>query len=279
MQRGNLHGLIGRAGVGKTLVASNIAVNLVTSGHPVLFFSCEMSVRALTNRLLAIHLDLPAWSIEEKQRSGSLHPWVQETYEQGMWQLLVDDTAEPELAHIEQAIQEFPMHTNSYPAVVILDHSLLVSTKGMYGNEFHKHKEVVRQLKVIAKTHDVAVLTLLQAGRQSDSGAERNSGHLRITQEDVMGGIEMHLDVGLTVYRPELDPAAKDEALKYGDAKQQERYENAVLKTEMYRDQAMLGIAKNREGQEDVGGQPHHIDWRSLRVTPLGESGTLKEVA
>lgn len=265
LRRSHLAGLLGRSNVGKSGLLVNLASNMVRAGAPVLISTQEMSVAEMTNRLIAVHYDLPVQEIEETARNGGLWALRNETYVEDFTRLEIYDDDEPTVGQLGEAARAYRAKHGVMP-IILQDYMELLSTEGIYGNEVVKIGRLARQLKALARDLDTPVLVLVQVGRSKEHDiSARNHGHIPLSMEDARWAGEQAFDVMFGMYRPELDPDADNPMLMHGDKKEQERYEAAIEKRMMFKDQAILQVVKNRFGPRNDKGDPVDINWRSMR--------------
>lgn len=265
LRRSHLAGLMGRSNVGKSGLLVNLASHMVSGGAPVLISTQEMSVAEMTNRLIAVHYELPVQEIEETAKNGGLWALRNETYVSDFENLEIYDDDEPTVAQLGDAARAYKSKHGVMP-IILQDYLELLSTEGIYGNEVVKIGRLARSLKALARDLDTPILTLVQVGRSKEHDiAARNHGHIPLSMEDARWAGEQAFDVMFGMYRPELDPDADNPLLANGDKKEQERYELAQEKRLMFKNQAILQVVKNRFGPRNDAGSPVDIDWRTMR--------------
>lgn len=267
MRRSHLAGLLGRSNVGKSGLLINLASRMVAADVPVLISSQEMSVSEMTNRLIAVHYGLSVQTIEEEAREGRHWALRNETYVNDFERLEIYDDDEPTVAQLGEAARAYRNKHGVMP-VILQDYMELLSTEGIYGNEVVKIGRLARMLKALARDLDTPILTLVQVGRAKEHDiSARNHGHIPLSMEDARWAGEQAFDVMFGMYRPELNPDADNITLLHGDKKDQERYEAAQELRQMYRNQAVLQVVKNRFGPRNDEGSPVDIDWRTMQFT------------
>jgi replicative DNA helicase len=265
LRRSHLAGLLGRSNVGKSGFLVNVASHMVRVGAPVLISTQEMSVAEMTNRLVAVHYELPVQEIEDWVKQDRLWALRNETYAEDFHRLEIFDDDEPTVAQLGDAARAYKAKHGATP-VILQDFMELLSTEGMYGNEVVKVGRLARQLKALARDLDTSVFTLVQVGRSKEHDiSARNHGHIPLSMEDARWAGEQAFDVMFGMYRPELDPDADNPMLLHGDKKEQERYELAQEKRLQYKNQAILQVVKNRFGPRNDAGHPVDIDWKTMR--------------
>lgn len=153
--------IAGRPGRGKTDFALQMAVML--SAHwRVYYHSMEMPAAQLARRVVARVCEIPA----EKLRDGTLSAAQRAAVEQvqrrmGELQLVLDETASVAMPDIERAIARHA------PDVLFIDHLGLMKARARPKRN-DELAELTRALKECAMRHNVAVVELVQAGRESE---------------------------------------------------------------------------------------------------------------
>lgn len=260
LRRGHVAALLGRSNVGKTALACNVIRNMVFDGHSVLFSSQEMRAEEVTNRLLAIAYDLPVNELESWLQQGKVGQPLLNQYREDFAKFAIYDSKEPTFEDLRKEIATFQEMTGAKPDVLVQDYMTLMSSQGLFGAMPERVGRVARNFEILAKTEQVAVITLVQVGRANEGDpTKRNHGHIPLTMESGMYGGEQAFDVMFGMYRPELDPELHDPSLD-GDA-----WYEAQAKLERWRGKAVLQTVKNRFGPTNLVGGEVSIDWNTMR--------------
>lgn len=198
LHRSDLLILAGRPSMGKTALATNIAFRAAKHGHPVGFFSLEMSAEQLGLRILSDVVGIPG----DRIRRG--------------------DTNVSEIARIRDAaaeIERSPLHTDATGGIgiaqltararrmkrlhgldlIVVDYLQLVTTKAKAGsNRVGEVTEITSGLKALAKELNVPVLALSQLSRAVE---QRDDKRPQLSDLRESGSIEQDADVVMFVYR------------------------------------------------------------------------------
>lgn len=154
--------IAGRPGRGKTDFALQMAV-MLSARRRVYYHSMEMPAAQLARRVVARVCEIPA----EKLRDGTLSD-AQRAVVQSVrarmdeLQLVLDETASVAMPDIERAIARHE------PDVLFIDHLGLMKTRARPKRN-DELAELTRALKECAMRHNVAVVELVQAGRESEA--------------------------------------------------------------------------------------------------------------
>lgn len=191
--------LAGRPGMGKTALATNIAFHAAISGHPVLFFSLEMSHDQLTQRILSERSGIEMWRIKTGQmRAPEWDDYVTKGQELSSVPLFIDDTGGLTLpqvaARARRAKREHKIE------LCVVDYLQLMSGTRKDGNRILEVTEITKGLKSLAKELDIPMLVLSQLSRSVD-GREDKRPVLSDLRES--GSIEQDADIVAFVYRHE----------------------------------------------------------------------------
>jgi replicative DNA helicase len=247
-QPGEMTVIAGRPSMGKTSLAMCAAVEAARAGHPVLFFSLEMTGKSLTERIIAMegnmdstvlrtgHIDAPTWV----HLSKSFGRIVQ-------FPLWIDDQSGIRVGDIRSRARRWKL-SNKSPAMplVLVDYIGLVRPN--HDNPKFREREVAEisaELKAMAKDLACPVIVLSQLNRSVESRSDK-----RPMQSDLResGSIEQDADVIAFLYRDEYYHQDG-----HGPKGQCERCE------ESNKGVAEVIIAKQRNGPTGVA----HVGWRA----------------
>jgi len=215
--------------------------------RPVVFFSLEMSRRALTQRLLAAEARVDSRRI----RTGKLvdTDWPKLTAAVGRLHgspLVIDETSTCTLLHMRARCRRIKARYGDL-GLVVVDYLQLMTSTGRAENRQVEVAQFSRGLKLLAKDLDVPVLVAAQINRNVD---QRQDKRPLLSDLRESGAIEADSDAVMCLYRDELyNPESKDRGVV------------EVL------------LRKNREG-ETSGGGPN-----GLRLAFLGSYSSLASIA
>lgn len=213
-----------RPGMGKTSFALNLAKNVAEKGQTVAIFSLEMSREQLVNRMLSSEARVSG----KKLRVGNLSAdeWARMAVASSTlynMPVFLDDTSSitvPEMKARLRRMQRIDF--------VIVDYLQLMQSAKKTDNRVQEVSDITRNLKIMAKELNVALLVCAQLSR----GTEKQTNH-RPALADLResGSIEQDADQVLFLYRDEYYKNEKE------DPSQVEMGTSEVI------------VAKNRHGE------------------------------
>jgi replicative DNA helicase len=212
LQPSDLIIIAGRPGMGKTSLATNIAVHAarfwvqdqeagetVSRGAPILFFSLEMAAQQIAGRILSEMSEIEMWKIRNgKFTEAEWEKFVLTMQDLSTLPLFIDDTGGISIAQIAARARRLKREKGI--GVVIIDHIQLVGSSGKPENRVQEITEISKGLKVLAKELDVPVIALSQLSRSVDS---RDDKRPVLSDLRESGSIEQDADVVMFVYREE----------------------------------------------------------------------------
>jgi len=227
-----------RPGVGKTALALSMAKNFISKrydeqldrfvepGHPVAFFSLEMTAEQLMLRLLASSANVKLQSIRDGKLTDSDLNGVSLVGEQvASMPLYIDESSMLSINQLRAKARRMKKMYNIQ--VLIIDYlQLLISTSDKArDNRQVEVAEISRGIKALAKELKIPIIVLAQLNRKPEEGNQEPAlHHLRES-----GSIEQDADVVLLLSRSfEKDPEDQGRGIR-----------------------ATLNIAKQRNGPTD----------------------------
>lgn len=192
---GDLIIIAGRASMGKTALAFNIAENVAIAGKPALVFSLEMGNKQLGTRAIASQGGVSM----ERMRSGQLldSDWDGITAAMGKLHdapLIIDESGGLTVA--QMAARARRQMRRQGLALVVIDYLQLMRGEGNTRNE--ELGDLTRRLKLMAKDLHVPVILLSQISRKVE---DRTNKRPLMSDLRESGAIEQDADVILMVYR------------------------------------------------------------------------------
>ena len=191
-----------RPGVGKTSFALNLAVQMAQSGATVCFFSLEMSVEEVAQRLLSTYSMVPLQAI----RSGKIAPesWDQlltATQDLSNLDILIDDTPGTTVTEIRAKARR--MLRNKEKGVVILDYLQLVSPppSKRADSRATEVSEMSRGIKIMAKDLGIPVIALSQLSRKNEERTGQRGKRPQLSDLRESGSIEQDADIVILLDR------------------------------------------------------------------------------
>lgn len=158
LQRGDIHTIGARTGVGKTSFLINLSRLLARSGKSVLYLSTEMSYESIWSRFLAIEGGFKVTDLQRGSTFSRSETDVQNKFK--TYKFYVSDTFEPNINTAKKLIGEVK------PDVFIFDH--IQHTVSSSGNRYNELSMFIRGLKSIARERDLAVVVASQLNRGAD---------------------------------------------------------------------------------------------------------------
>lgn len=210
-QNNNLIILAARPSVGKTAFALNLARNAALNPAkptPVGFFSLEMSLSQLTQRLLSSESKVWLKSIKR----GKMDESESETlYMKGVRKIneapiYVDDTGALNMFELKAKARR--MVNKHKVGLIIIDYLQLMSGDGKRNsNREQEISQISRDLKKLAKALDVPIIALSQLSREIE---KRSNPIPKLSDLRESGAIEQDADLVMFLYRPSEEDQKKD---------------------------------------------------------------------
>lgn len=246
LQAANLHVLAARPGMGKSVLALNIAVDVARSGATVLFFSLEMAGAELAQRALAAAGSYDSARLRRARVARADWPGL----------LAAATTLEPLPLHVEDSGDLTPLQLRGTAralaarerglGLVVVDYLQLMHTGERGRDRYQEVTEISRELKRAARELGCAVLAVSQLSRAVE---QRTDKRPILSDLRESGQIEQDADLVCFLYR---DEAYNPESERAGEAE--------------------LIVAKNRHGP---AANTIHLafDGAHQRLRPLARTG------
>ena len=248
-QNSDLIVLAGRPSMGKTALATNIALNAAkaklekqSGGAGVVFFSLEMSSEQLATRVLAIESGLSSDKIRRGEVPKDAFAKF-ETVRQNLngLELYIEDTSSLSVTQIRNKARKLKRQKDI--GFIVIDYLQLITassgSRNKNENRVQEISEITRTLKGIAKELNVPVLALSQLSRAVE---QRDDKKPQLSDLRESGSIEQDADVVMFVFREEYykerkEPTAGSEA-----------HEKWQAEMEKIKNKAEVIVAKQRQG-------------------------------
>jgi len=206
--------LAARTGIGKTALATQIALHNAQRGRLVYFVSLEMSRTELATRILCgqSHVnnrDIRAGRLDEHGRAAI----VEASAVVAPAKMVIHDRPGMTIADIRRSARKL---SREGLALVVVDYLQLVTPADKRVPREQQVATMTRELKQAARELDVPVLCLCQLNRQADEGRPRLA-HLRES-----GAIEQDADMVIFLYAHEAKKEPRED-------------HNAILEVAKYR--------------------------------------------
>jgi replicative DNA helicase len=262
LRKGQAMAVAARSEVGKTWMMVNMAVRMVRAGYSVVLSSQEMTIAEVTNRILCVAYGLPVQLVEEKYATDRMYKEWLDKYRRDFGKLTIYDNPEASFDDLHQALTDHERKTGIPADGLLQDYSDLMSVGKLYGGQSSYAPAIAKAFARLAKDRHIAVVSLVQTNRANEGAPERRDhGHRIVTKEALMFGGEQSWSVIAGIWRPELDPDAHDEDLKFGSDRDKERRNRAIDKVEKWKNKAVINVCKNRTGKANVAGHAVGLDW------------------
>lgn len=220
LKSGEFYLLGGRPGMGKSALGIAIALNAAREGHGVLYYSGEMTGRALTERAatdLAYDIDDPI-PYEKFRKKGEFTPEQFQRIKTGLEKVhnapLIIETmpsATPQqIAAACRTVKGYFEKSGRSLDLLVVDHlHKMAGNRGM--NLFEKTSYLSNQLAHLAKRFEIPVLCLIQLNRETERRDDKRPG---LSDLRLSGELEQDADAVFMCYRPAyyLQTPAKDNA-------------------------------------------------------------------
>jgi len=274
-QKSDLIILAGRPSMGKTALATNIAMNAAKAfaettgkeGSAVAFFSLEMSSEQLSTRLLGDYSSVPSDKIRRGEiKQEDFTKFVEASKLLSRAPLYIDDTPGLSVASLRTRSRRLKRLVPTLGLIVIDYLQLLHGSAKSSENRVQEVSEITRGLKGLAKELEVPVVALSQLSRAVES---REDKHPQLSDLRESGSIEQDADVVMFVYREEYYHARSEPTRRAdeGEDKFNQRYQHWMERGEEVRNVAEVLIAKQRHGP--IGTVPLHFDGQFTRFSNL----------
>lgn len=203
--------IAGRPGMGKTALATNIAVNMSKAGKSGLFFSMEMSGEQLAQRIMSAETGISAQDVQRGNIDENQYRHIRDAREKvKTLPIEIDERGALRLSQLAGKARRVK-RTKGLDYIVVDYMQLMQGTGNKNANRVQDVTEITGGLKALAKELNVPVIALSQLSRAVEQRAIK-----RPTLSDLRdsGSIEQDADVILFPYRAEyyLRLEGKDEA-------------------------------------------------------------------
>ncbi|MCL2469215.1 MAG: replicative DNA helicase [Alphaproteobacteria bacterium] len=274
-QKSDLIIVAGRPSMGKTALATNMAMNAAKAWHEtegkegaaVAFFSLEMSSEQLSTRLLGDYASVPSDKIRRGEiKRDDFTKFVETSQYLSRMPLYIDDTPALTVAALRTRARRLKRLVPAL-GMIVIDYLQLLHGGTRYGdNRVQEVSEITRGLKGLAKELDVPIVALSQLSRAVES---REDKHPQLADLRESGSIEQDADVVMFVYREEYYHMRSEPARRNDESEEKfnTRYQRWMERGDEVRNIAEILIAKQRHGP--IGNVPLHFDGPFTRFSNL----------
>jgi replicative DNA helicase len=200
-QKSDLVILAARPSVGKTALATSMALSAAVSGKKVAIFSIEMSAEQVGSRLLSSASGIPLAAIRnggiDLVQLSELEQWADTLSKLNIY---VDDSPSATPSVVRSKCRKIVAERGV--DLIIVDYLQLMSPDrgSKDANRVNEVADISRALKALARELDVPVIALSQLSRMSEY---RDSGEPRLSDLRDSGAIEQDADMVLMLWRKE----------------------------------------------------------------------------
>jgi len=196
---GDLLILAGRPSMGKTALATGIAVNVATNGMPAGLFSLEMSSDQIGERILAADAGIAGQRTRQGDMSSAeMQRFMNAGAARKTLPLFIDDTGALTVAALRARARR--MARRHGIGLLIVDYLQLLTGNDRRDGRVQEVSEITRGLKALAKELNVPVLALSQLSRAVEGRVDKRP---MLSDLRESGSIEQDADVVMFVYREE----------------------------------------------------------------------------
>lgn len=189
LQRGSLNVFAARPGVGKSAFAGNLAAFAAFGGHPVAFFSLEMSAELIMERMLAVESRVPLAKFRHQAATeADFHAMSAARVKLGKAPLLIYDTT-TDIADICREASAAVQYRGA--KLIIVDYLQKVEMRSCRDGHFAKVGAISGSLKTLAMELKIPVVALAQLSREVEK--DRRKPVLSDLKDS--GSIEQDADV------------------------------------------------------------------------------------
>lgn len=202
LQKSALYIVGARPAMGKTAFALGIAAHAaMDAGHPVAFFSLEMSHSEITQRLLCAEARVDATRV----RNGKLleADWPKITHAIGRLgeaPIFIDDNPAVTIMDIRAKARRLKAREGGL-SLIIVDYLQLMTGRRAAENRQVEISEISRGLKILARELEVPVIALSQLSRNLEMRADKRPMLADLRES---GSLEQDADVVMFIYRDEV---------------------------------------------------------------------------
>lgn len=237
---GEINILAARPSVGKTALALNFLFRTsMKTEKPCVFFSLEMGVDSVTNRILSAKSGVPIRKIQtadfDKQEEENLNKAMRDI---SRCNLFIDETPAIKVVDIRAKLNKLQSRFGAI-GLVVVDYIGLITPdvrSKKDGNRSLELGEISAALKAVARDFKCPLLVLSQLNRGIEARADKTPQMSDLRES---GSIEQDADVIMFIHRPD-----------YGKAQDAANGENGTSDPNATSDSPVsLIVAKNRNGR------------------------------
>ena len=197
-----------RPAVGKTAFAMALAAYAaVEKKIPVVFFSLEMSLQEITQRLLAKESGVPLGAIRNGYVSNADWPKITSgTARLAQAPFMIQECAGLHPMELRSRVRRLKAKENI--GLVIVDYLQLMHIPGRNESRQQEISTISRSIKALAREMKIPIIALSQLSRRADDSTDRKDNTKRAPELSHLresGAIEQDADLVMLLHRPELE--------------------------------------------------------------------------
>jgi len=189
-----------RPGMGKSVFASQIAVNNSARNIPVLFLSLEMSGTEIASRIVSGHLGISSTALQERRLTDGDWEALNNAPSNMDVPLFIHDRADMDISGMRALIRKY-VRTYGVKLVVIDYIGLINEPKEAMENREQQVARMSRFFKTEAKEQNIPIVVLAQLNREME---KRGSKMPVLSDLRESGSIEQDADTVIFLHRPEM---------------------------------------------------------------------------
>lgn len=194
-----------RPAMGKTVVGLEIARANAKAGHPVLFFTFEMSSDEMICRVLSAECAIPSDRMSLVRPRLTEQDWakIAETAPTlDEWPFILDSGSEATVESVLATVRSY--HRKHPDLIVVIDYLQLMTTAARYNSRQEQVAAMTRQVKLAALSLNIPIVALSQLNRASESRADKRPGLADLRES---GAAEQDADQVVLLHREDVyDP-------------------------------------------------------------------------
>lgn len=197
-QPAELYVLAGRPSMGKTALGLTIATNAASAGHPVLFFSLEMSAAQLAMRVYAQSTGISVQQQRARLTSDQFRSLARAREQLARSPLHIEDGGAMTLPQMRAAARK--QKRRGGLGMIVIDYLGLARPTDARLQKVHQIEEITTGLKALTKELEVPIILLAQLSRGVE---QREDKRPMLSDLRDSGAIEQDADTVMFVYREE----------------------------------------------------------------------------
>ena len=200
-QKASLNIIAARPGMGKTAFAIAMALRAAHEGRHVLYFTLEMSARAITDRIILAESGVNAQDFRRGEMSDRDLDTVMGTADKvAALPIYINDSAVVTVEYIRSVAKS--LSAQGLCDMVVIDYLQLITPSGGNSNGTREQEvaRISRALLLLSKEIDAPVLLLAQLSRAVEA---RQNKRPQLSDLRESGAIEQDADTVTFLYRPD----------------------------------------------------------------------------